>query len=69
MEVVVSDDGAGVSADDLPRIFEPFFRADRARTRQAATPGRARSFHRRARSCRPREVLCAPQRALPAAWR
>ena len=34
VEVVVSDDGAGVTADDLPRIFEPFFRADRARTRK-----------------------------------
>jgi two-component system, OmpR family, phosphate regulon sensor histidine kinase PhoR len=27
----VADDGAGVSADDLPRLFERFFRADRVR--------------------------------------
>ena len=39
VELVVSDDGAGVSAEDLPRIFEPFFRADRARTRQRGGPG------------------------------
>ncbi len=32
VELAVSDDGAGVAAEDLPRIFEPFFRGDRART-------------------------------------
>jgi signal transduction histidine kinase len=39
VELVVSDDGGGVSAEDLPRIFEPFFRADRARTRQHGGSG------------------------------
>jgi two-component system, OmpR family, phosphate regulon sensor histidine kinase PhoR len=30
-ELVASDDGAGVKAEDLPRLFERFFRADRVR--------------------------------------
>jgi two-component system OmpR family sensor kinase len=29
----VSDRGQGISAEDLPYVFEPFFRADRSRTR------------------------------------
>jgi signal transduction histidine kinase len=30
-ELVASDDGVGVNAEDLPRLFERFFRADRVR--------------------------------------
>jgi signal transduction histidine kinase len=39
VEVTVADNGAGVPSEDLPRIFEPFFRGDRARTRSHGGTG------------------------------
>lgn len=37
--VSVSDTGIGIAEDDLPHIFERFWRADRARTRERAGAG------------------------------
>ena len=44
LTVQVRDRGTGVAPEDLPRLFEPFFRADRSRTRGTGGSGIGLAF-------------------------
>ncbi len=47
MEVRIDDDGAGIADEDLAMLFEPFFRADRSRSRRTGGYGLGLSLCKR----------------------
>ncbi len=48
LEITIRDRGQGVGADDLERIFEPFYRVDEARDRESGGAGLGLAIARRA---------------------
>jgi signal transduction histidine kinase len=60
-EIVVADTGIGISADHLPQVFEPFFRADPARTRAAGGSGLGLGVTRATIRQHGGDVLCASE--------
>ena len=47
LEIVVTDHGIGIEADDLARLFTPFFRTDRSRARKTGGVGLGLALARR----------------------
>ena len=48
LQITVTDEGPGVEEADLERLFEPFFRADRSRSRKTGAGGLGLMIVRRA---------------------
>ncbi|WP_164104297.1 PAS domain-containing sensor histidine kinase [Candidatus Laterigemmans baculatus] len=46
LEIVVQDDGIGISAEDLPRVFEKFFRAEQSSVQEQRGNGLGLAFAR-----------------------
>ncbi|MGH9263095.1 MAG: sensor histidine kinase [Acidimicrobiales bacterium] len=64
VEVVVRDDGVGIPARDLERIFERFYRVDRARSRDTGGTGLGLSIVRHVATNHGGEVLVESQEGL-----
>jgi signal transduction histidine kinase len=68
VELTVSDTGAGIAPDFLPRVFEPFRQADASHTRKPRRP-RPRSRHRQTHHRNARRRCQSPERGVGAGSR
>jgi two-component system sensor histidine kinase CpxA len=60
VSISITDDGPGVPADELPRIFEPFYRVDRSRSRDTGGSGLGLAIVRSAVETCGGEVIASP---------
>ena len=60
-DVSISDTGAGIAESDLPRVFEPFFRTDAARSRDGGGAGLGLAVTRAIVTRHGGEVLCTSE--------
>ncbi|MGE4056005.1 MAG: ATP-binding protein [Vicinamibacterales bacterium] len=60
-EITVADTGIGIAPSDLPRVFEPFFRADPARSREAGGAGLGLALTRAIVEAHGGRVTCSSQ--------
>ncbi|BCR06477.1 hypothetical protein DESUT3_35460 [Desulfuromonas versatilis] len=63
LRVEVSDFGEGVPEADLPRLFEPFFRSDRSRSRQTGGTGLGLTLCRRIIEAHGGRIAASPRPA------
>ena len=58
IEIIITDDGQGIPEDDLPHVFEPFYRVDRSRSRQSGGYGLGLSMCRKIINAIGGEITC-----------
>jgi len=68
VQVRVTDDGIGVPREDAERIFEPFFRVDRSRSKESGGYGLGLSICKRVMEAHGGEVTHEPAAARGAAF-
>jgi signal transduction histidine kinase len=61
VRVGVSDDGVGIPRDDAERIFEPFFRVDRSRSKESGGYGLGLSICKRVMEAHGGQIVLEPR--------
>jgi signal transduction histidine kinase len=60
VRVYVTDDGVGVPREDVERIFEPFFRVDRSRSKESGGYGLGLSICKRVMQAHGGQIALEP---------